>query len=193
MNIVDWFNGLSRGYHLGGCLVLTAIIGSLDYATGYEMRMELFYLLPISYATWFLGQRTGILFSMISIITIVFSDIMAGKTFSSFKVEFWNGAMYFVFYVVVTLLLKLRISLQQRENLIEELDNVMRQNQELLDLLPVCPSCKTPRTDEAYRRKVESYLLNRRTAGLHIGLCSECSAKVTAGSLHKKDRAATNC
>jgi hypothetical protein len=193
MNIMNWFAGLPRSYHLILSILVTAVIGVVDSMTGYELRMELFYLLPISYATWFLGQRIGILFSMISIITIVFSDIKAGKTYSSFNVEFWNGAMYFVFYVIVTLLLKLRVSLQQRENLIEELDNALRQNEELMDLLPVCPSCKKLRVDEAYRQKVESYVLSRRAAGVQTGLCAECSAKFHSAAVQKKQTAAPSC
>ena len=147
MEILDWLSDLSKRYHLTIGLLLTMVIGYVDFATGYEFRMELFYLLPISYITWFVGQRIGILFSVLSVITTVYSDIMAGKKYSSHAAEFWNLTLYFVFYVIVTLLLKLRISLQQRENLIEDLDNALRQNEVLSGMLPVCANCKKFRDD----------------------------------------------
>jgi hypothetical protein len=188
MNTLEWFGGLPRQYHIIAGLLLTMVIGYIDYVTGYEFRMELFYLLPISYVTWFVGQRVGILFSMLSIITIVYSDIMAGKKYTSFTIEFWNMAIYFVFYVMVTLLLKLRISLQQRENLIEELDSALRQNDELIGMLPVCASCKKFRDDGEYRQKVESYIGKFTKAELSRSLCKECATKLYPGLVRKAEK-----
>ena len=153
-------------------------IGYVDYVTGYELRMELFYLLPISYATWFVGQRFGILFSVMAIITTEYSDIMAGKKYTNMSIEFWNGAMYFVFYVIVTLLLKLRKIIQQRESLIAELDQALGQNEELSALSPVCANCKKFRTDEEYRKKVESYISEHTDVDCSRSLCKECAAKL---------------
>ena len=184
-NLLAWLSRLPRQYHLAIALCMTVGIGYVDYVTGYELRMELFYLLPISYITWFVGQRFGILFSVLSLITILYSDAMAGKQYSSFTVEFWNGAMYFVFYVIVTLLLKLRISLQQRENLLEELDKALRQNEELSGLLPVCPRCNAHRDDQEYRQQVDSYIGRHRTAVLNRGLCSACAAQLHPGPVRK--------
>lgn len=180
MNIIDWFRSLPTKYHILIGLLLTIVTGYVDYVTGYELRMELFYLLPISYVTWFVGQRMGMLFSVLSIFTIVYSDIMAGKKYTSFTIEFWNGAIYFVFYVLVTILLKLQTSLQQRENLIEDLDNALTQNEELSGLLPLCPGCKKFRDDQEYRQKVESYVSKHRNAEFSRSLCKECAMKLYA-------------
>ena len=178
MNILAWFSNLPGKYHRIIGLVSMMVIGYVDYVTGYELRMELFYLLPISYATWFIGQRIGILFSILSIVTIACSDIMAGKQYASFTIEFWNGAIYLVFYVIVTMLLKLRISLQQRENLIEELDNALRQNEELSGMLPICPSCNKFRDDREYRQEVESYISKHTKTEFGHSLCKDCSIRL---------------
>ncbi len=184
MEILDWLSDLSKRYHLTIGLLLTMVIGYVDFATGYEFRMELFYLLPISYVTWFVGQRIGILFSVLSVITTVYSDIMAGKKYSSHAAEFWNLALYFVFYVIVTLLLKLRISLQQRENLIEDLDNALRQNEVLSGMLPVCANCKKFRDDQDYRRMVESYVIAHSHGEFSQHLCKECAVKLHPRTEH---------
>jgi hypothetical protein len=178
INMLKWLGSLPGKYHIIIGLLLTMGIGYIDYVTGYELRMELFYLLPISYVTWFVGQKNGIVFSVLSIITMEYSDVMAGKKFSSFAIEFWNGAIYFVFYVIVTLFFKLRISLQQRENLIEDLDSTLIQNEELSGLLPVCSSCKKFRDDMEYREKVESYIRNHRNMKSTQSLCKECTVKL---------------
>lgn len=189
MDIKEWFSSLPGRYHIIVGLLLTAVIGYVDYVTGYELRMELLYLMPISYVTWFVGQRAGIMFSFLSMITTVYSDIMAGKKFTHFTIEIWNGLMYLVFYVIVTLLLKLQISLQQRENLLEELDNALMQNEELRRLLPVCSRCKKLRDDEEYRQKVESYIGQYSKAEFSHGLCTECAAKTGPTSAPNKKKA----
>ena len=177
MNILAWLSGVPGKYHIVFALVVTAVIGYADYVTGYELRMELLYLIPISYVAWFVGQRIGIVFSFLSVVTMMYSDILAGKQYTSFTIEIWNGAIYFVFYVMVALLIELRISLQQRENLIEDLDNALTQNEELSGLLPLCAGCKKDRDDQEYRRKVEAYIDTHGIAEFRQGLCKECATK----------------
>ena len=178
MSLLKWFSSLPKKYHIILGLLLTIIIGYVDYVTGYEVRMEILYLLPISYVTWFVGQRIGLLLPILSIVEIYYSDIMAGKQYSSYFAEIWNGAVYLVFYSIVTVLLELRISLQQRENLIEDLDNALRQNEELMGLLPICGNCKKFRDDREYRQKVEPYISKHLHAELARSLCKECAAKL---------------
>jgi hypothetical protein len=190
MNILEWFGSLRKRYHIVIGLLLTMAIGYVDYVTGYELRMELFYLLPISYATWFVGQRIGIMFSVIAIITTEYSDILAGKKYTNISIEFLNGAMYFVFYVIVTLLLKLRKTLQQRESLIAELDRALNQNEELNAMLPVCANCKKFRNDQEYRQTVESYISRHAGAEYSRSLCKECAAK-TLSPIRKKGQGDT--
>jgi hypothetical protein len=185
MNILEWFSSLRKRYHIIIGLLLTMAIGYVDYVTGYELRLELFYLLPIAYATWFVGQRVGIMFSVLSIVTTEYSDIIAGKKYSNISIEFWNGAMYFIFYVSVTLLLKLRKTLQQRESLIDELDRALSQNEELSALLPVCAGCKKFRDDQEYRQTVEAYVRQHVDADRSRSLCKECAAKLDPASLRK--------
>ncbi len=189
MHILELLSTLSRKYHAVIACALLAVIGVIDYRTGYELRMELFYLMPITYATWFLGQRSGVLFSLLSMIVIVSADITAGKPYTHFTVEVWNGALYLVFYVIVTAILKLHVSLQQRENLLEDLDTALEQNEELSGLLPVCVACKKVRDDAEYRKRVENYVARHARPEIGRSLCPECAAKLPAAP--KKQRGDT--
>src|SRR4051794_36701287 len=71
------------------CLLCVAMLGYFDYVTGSEQSLLLFYLLPISLATWFEGLGFGLLFSAISIVAWIGSDIVAGIP----TVRVWNVAM----------------------------------------------------------------------------------------------------
>src|SRR5438046_6974919 len=60
----------SRKALVVACLFLVGIIGYIDYLTGYERSLLLFYLLPIYLAAWF-------------------GSLIFGLAFVGFSVEFW--------------------------------------------------------------------------------------------------------
>src|SRR5689334_18584566 len=66
------------------CTVLALLLGYLDYLTGYEQSLLLFYLVPIAIATWFGGLSYGLIFSILSVLVWVMSDIFAGIAIVSF-------------------------------------------------------------------------------------------------------------
>jgi len=118
MFALPWRNQLikSRIALITFCTVLTAVLGVVDYVTGYEQTFLLFYLVPIGLGTWFGAFWIGIVFAVLSIIAWVISDVSAGVP----TVGLWNIIMAFGAYVVFTTLLsKLR-------TLLNELDQRVR-------------------------------------------------------------------
>ena len=103
---------VSRKTVIVASLFLVAIIGYIDYLTGYERPLALFYLLPISLATWFEGLLVGLGFSVVSIAVSMLSDVAAGIP----ALGFWNAGMAFGSYALFAVVLsKLR-------TLVDELD-----------------------------------------------------------------------
>ena len=101
-------------------LVCVAFIGELDYLTGYEVDLIVFYLIPISIVTWFAGKKSGILISIVSAIAIYTTNILSGKMFSSPVIFFWDASItLLVFAVVVSALSALENSLGRYKTLIE--------------------------------------------------------------------------
>jgi signal transduction histidine kinase len=101
-----------RGALIATCLLLVAIIGYIDYATGYERPLLLFYLLPISLAVWFGNLLLGLSVAVVAIIAWMWSDLAAGIP----AVGFWNVGMAFAsFALFAGMLSKLR-------TLVRELD-----------------------------------------------------------------------
>jgi hypothetical protein len=179
MNMLGRLDKQSIEYHITIGVLFTLAIGFLNYWTGFEFRMEIFYLVPIFYVTWFIGKKTGILLSTLPLITILCLDMMSGKNYHNFPIEVWNLAMYFAFFVIVTLLLsKLRITLQQRAGLITKLQNALNAVKELSGILPICANCKKIRDDEGYWHDVDVYISEHTKAEFTHGLCSACAAKL---------------
>jgi signal transduction histidine kinase len=95
-------------------LVLVCIIGYVDFETGYERSLSLFYLVPISLGTWFVGLTFGLFIATMSVVVWVMSDLAAGIP----AVRIWNAAMalasYFAFTIVLYKLCTLLRELDQR-------------------------------------------------------------------------------
>jgi signal transduction histidine kinase len=101
-----------KGTLITVCLFLVAIIGYVDYATGYERPLLLFYLLPISLAVWFGNLLFGLLVGVIAVVAWMCSDLAAGIP----VLGFWNVGMAFTsFAIFAGMLSKLR-------TLVRELD-----------------------------------------------------------------------
>jgi len=97
------------------CLALVGAIALADYATGYDIRLAILYLVPITLATWRVGRTAGIL--------------VAGAASASWLVAFeslhrYEHAFYFywegvllaaTFVIVVVLLSSLRAALARSD------------------------------------------------------------------------------
>ena len=95
-------------------LVLVCIIGYIDFKTGYERSLSLFYLAPISLGTWFVGLIFGLAIATLSVVVWIVSDLAAGIP----AVRIWNAGMalasYFAFTIVLHKLCTLLRELDQR-------------------------------------------------------------------------------
>jgi signal transduction histidine kinase len=96
------FSVFRRGFIIVGCLVLVAFIGWLDYLTGFENSLLIFYLAPVAIGAWFLGIWFGITIALLSVIATVLSDLAAGVP----RVTLWNSATAFVAYLIFIFLLR---------------------------------------------------------------------------------------
>jgi hypothetical protein len=61
-----WLGRLSKPFLTTLALTLVLLVGIADFVTGTELRISIFYLLPISLAAWFINRRTGFFLSIIS-------------------------------------------------------------------------------------------------------------------------------
>lgn len=105
------------------CFAMIALLGYLDYLTGYEQSLLLFYLVPIALATWFWNLPFGLFISAVGVVAWVLSDLWAGIP----SVGAWNLGMASAAYVVFSLLLsKLRNVLGDLENRVRERTKALR-------------------------------------------------------------------
>jgi len=100
------------------------VVGVLDYLTGYEVAFSLFYVIPISFITWFLGRSLGLVASLVSAIIWYGADIATGHTYSYSFIPIWNTIIGLSFFMIITLLLSYIKRVIDREVELARIDNL---------------------------------------------------------------------
>lgn len=66
----------------------------------------------------------------------------------------------------------------EREALIHQLEDALKDVKSLSGLLPICGSCKKIRDDNGYWNQIESYIADHSEAEFSHGVCPECAKKL---------------
>ncbi|MHB8521954.1 MAG: ATP-binding protein [Limisphaerales bacterium] len=162
----------SRAVSTAIAFLVVAIVGLVDYLTGHEISLSVFYLLGVVLAVWFVGKGFGALVSVLSVTVWVVGDFASGARFSSPLIPIWNAVIILTFYlVVVWLLARLR---SFHHNLEEQ---VRRRTTALTG-------------EMAERERLERELLEisereqqRIGQDLHDGLCQHLTGAMLAGQV----------
>ncbi|HWX23058.1 MAG TPA: sensor histidine kinase [Candidatus Binatia bacterium] len=162
-----------RSLVLAGLAAL-ALIGLVDYLTGFEIMFSVFYLLEVGLAAWFLGKGFGLLMAVLSVIVWIGGDIKAGALahYSSPLIPIWNALILLVLYVIIVWLLTSLRSLHR------DLEARVQQRTQALQ------------QEMAQRQRLEEEILQisereQRRIGhdLHDSLCQHLTATALAGQV----------
>jgi len=89
-------------------VALVCILGYVDVATGYEVSLGLFYLIPIALATWRIGLAAGLLLSVVTAVGMFIVDNFVTRDIpfpTSNLIPYWNTGIRLGYFVVVTAIL----------------------------------------------------------------------------------------
>jgi PAS domain S-box-containing protein len=101
----EWLQTESRRFKVAVAavsLLVAAGLGTLDYRIGPVISFGLLYLLPISMAAWFAGQRSGLLVALVSAAAWIAADVMQVRAYSA--VQYWDSICGLGVFVAVSLL-----------------------------------------------------------------------------------------
>ncbi len=120
------FLGKSKTISVIIAVVFTFFLGFIDYLTGFELRIDVFYLLPISFAIWYISKKAAIVISSMSILLICLSDLLSKPQISFQFIDLWNLSVVYLFFIIVILSLsKLRETLDEQTRLSAELKSAL--------------------------------------------------------------------
>lgn len=159
-------------------------VGVLDYLTGAEIGVSLFYLLPIGVAVWYCGWGAGLATAVASASIWYLADIGVGHSYSHPMIALWNACIRLGFFLVTIILLhRLHQTLRSQRRLVVELQASIAQVRTLRGLIPICAWCKKIRDDDGYWSAVESYLARHSDAEFSHGICPECADEMRRESM----------
>jgi len=104
-NITTWLEKRKPIFWMVSGVICIALIGGLDYLTGYEIAFSLFYLIPVVLVTWYAGKRAGIAASVASALVWLLADLLAGHAYAHPVISIWNGLIRLSFFIIVASLL----------------------------------------------------------------------------------------
>jgi signal transduction histidine kinase len=122
---------------------LVLLVGVIDYVTGAELSVSIFYLIPISLSVLFVNRRIGVFLSVFSSAVGLTADFMVGHPYSHPIIIYWNNAFQMGFFLIIVFILsalkmeykkivKLNIDLQDTlSDLKKTQDELERRSQDL--------------------------------------------------------------
>lgn len=94
-------------------LAIVAFIGLLDYQSGHDVSLLLFYLIPILQATWFVGRGAGIAVSFTSAATWYYVNQFMTPTLQPPLTSFWNASVRLGIFLLVTYIVSIQTALKR--------------------------------------------------------------------------------
>ncbi len=86
-------------------LLGVAAVGGLDFLTGYELSFSLFYLAPVSFASWYINRTTGVVIALLPCLSWYTADQISGHIYSNFAIPVWNALVRLGYFLITGLLL----------------------------------------------------------------------------------------
>ena len=84
-------------------VLLVLLTGTIDWLSGYEMSMSLFYGVPIMAVIWFCGAKEGLLIGLLCGITWWWADILAGHVYPRLWLAVWEPAVRFGYFGIIAI------------------------------------------------------------------------------------------
>ena len=109
---------LKRLAVFGACVLLMGLIGWIDFITGMEVNVSIFYTLPVAITTWLINPLAGMLMAVFDTVVWEYSDFLSGIQHSSLFIFFWNTFVRFSYLILVAYLLsRLRQSFDREKEI----------------------------------------------------------------------------
>ncbi len=84
--------------------VLLALTGYIDFRTGNELSLSVFYLLPVSLVALNAGKTMGIYTAVISAVVETAVQLWGGYRYSTLWILFWNTGILMAIYILLAVL-----------------------------------------------------------------------------------------
>jgi diguanylate cyclase (GGDEF)-like protein len=111
-------NRLHHIFIIAISILLLILVAYIDYITGIDISLAIFYLIPIFITTWAMGNRAGILMALAGSVAFYLVDRLVEQSPGNMLVYYWNVVVISGFYFIFAYLLsKIKIILKREKEL----------------------------------------------------------------------------
>jgi hypothetical protein len=145
------------------------LVGCVDFFTGFDVSLSVFYAMPIILAVWTIGRGYGVFIALIAVGFWFTADRYSGHHFSTPWIMVWNSCVRFCFLMLIVM-----GSYYARR----QLDQTRARAEALEQALPVCHSCKKISDEHGSWVDVETYLAEHLPTRPETKLCPDCAKRL---------------
>jgi diguanylate cyclase (GGDEF)-like protein len=123
--IMQYFSKLEKPKLILIACAMIALFGIIDYVTGPELALSIFYLLPIMLVAWLVNRRAAVYISMVGAIVWLLADELSREWYvppSIPWIPYWNAVVRLGFFVIITYILSALKQSTDREKEIARTD-----------------------------------------------------------------------
>ncbi len=102
VKIIDYLSHQTKSTLMGLGIVSVILIGYAGLLGGVEVSTSIFYLLPVGIVSWCAGRREGGFIALASSVAWYVPGWYAGHTYSHPMIYYWNLAVMFGFFFIVS-------------------------------------------------------------------------------------------
>ncbi len=122
-SMIEFLERQSKVTLVGLSLGLTFLIGAIDFLVRLDIALSIFYLIPLAIAAWFLGPRMGLFVALCCTLAWFQADI-AAKQYDAALLPYWNAAVRFGFFAIISSLLASHRQAYSREQQLARVDDL---------------------------------------------------------------------
>ncbi len=122
IRLLEYLDRLSKSGIIIICLSLIAFFAVIDYVTGPDIAVFVFYLIPIFLAFWRVGAGAGIAASTLSALAWSVTDELSAPVHGAVIIPYWNMAIRLGFFLIVIYMLAALKASLERERHIARID-----------------------------------------------------------------------
>lgn len=123
------------------CLAALALLGWIDFRTGYELGFFVFYSAPVGLAAWYAGRWPAVIVALAASFTWWLADRLNGVKDSSGFYLSWNLSIHFVAFLINAVTIsRIKRDVDERATLLAEVARLKAASPPIRS----CPSCGQP-------------------------------------------------
>lgn len=125
MDVVEFISKQRRSTLTLAGILLLMLVGSGAYvASGQLLESSVFFIIPISFFTWFVGRETGLVAAVVSSGFTLAANLASPMHGIHPHVAYWNAVVWLAFFLLITIIIAELKELYLRERRLSRVDNL---------------------------------------------------------------------